>query len=812
MKSLRISNSFIVMLVVVQAFTARAHTVSTAVGNGADVEMVERNDPASARINSSDLNTRWDGETRNEVVGLRFDLTGYIPANMTNVSVNVVNYRDNSTRYVDIYAVTPGAMGGTGLFTTETWADDNLAAWGDLPGLLASDGTDATLSIDTGNLTLLVDEFQVTSRTEGTVESASSPELTAYIQGLTNTLITLLITQGDGHQTTGQFRFASKEATNLTSIVGTNSQFAPFLEFDLTTDAADTTPPTIRGVAPTNGATAVEFDVAVTVTFDEKMNQASITPATFLLQDAASNTVPATVTYSRVTSTATLIPDAFALQPGTVYTAVVLGGAGGITDEAGNPLAEDVAWSFSTRAAGPDEPIRRIADADTYLTNDGGGAGPGTNHGTKSQWEVRWFDDFEGTSRIHIGYIRFDVSGIDPALFPTATLNGTFTASGYNGPGIWNVYGLNDNVVSNESGRLGNDWGETAVTFANAAGLDNAAAPGSFTILPEETTFLGTLVHTNYDVQPLPFASNPDDLDLSAFLAADTDGLVTLLLMNDTVDGHEYRVDSKEGSSASGHRPVTLDFFPGEVMRIDGIALTAGPSILVRWDARSNHTYRVERTVAELSGADWIEVATNLPGHAGDTYTDTAPVEARAAYRVFDEGAVPPPPPVEYFAEDFESDPFARGWTVVANAAHQPGTDWEWGTPASGPGAAQGGGGAMGTNLDGDFAPNADISLISPTIDLSAATTATLSFGNYYDFDGVDDFGYVYARDATGAEIPGLAEPIVTFSGFITAWTSPQLSLPAAACGQTIRLEFRFVSDGYVEWTGWYLDNIRLAE
>jgi hypothetical protein len=792
---------------------APAHQVSTAVGNGADMEMVERNDPTSARIGSSDLNTRWNAGDRNEVVGLRFDLSGYVTANMTNVTVNFVNYRDNATRYVDIYAVTPGAAGGTGLFTTETWADDNLSAWGDLPGLLVSDGTDATLSIDTANLTLLVDEFQAVSLTEGTVDSASSPELTAYIQNLATPTITLLVTQGDDNTSGGQFRFGSKEAASLTSIVGTNGQFASFLEFDLTTDAPDTTPPTVVRVSPTNGAEAVELDITVASTFDEAMDQASINTDSFVLRDALGNPVPATVTYSRVTSAATLIPDAFALQGATTYTATILGGPGGVADEAGNPLAADSSWSFTTRATGPEEPIRIVTDADTYLTNDGGGAGSDQNHGNKSQWEVRWYDDFGGTSRIHIGYLRFDISGVNPALFQTATLSGTFTDSSFNGPGTWNVYGLNDDVVSDGAGRLGNDWDETAVTFANAAGLDNAAPPGTFTILPEETTFLGTITHTNNDVQPLPFSSSVDTLNLSAFLAADTDGLVTLLLMSDTVDGQEYRVDTKEGSTSGGHRPATLDFFPGATMKVTGIERVDGQSIVVSWAPRANHTYGVERTADDLADNDWVTVATNLPGDTVQTYTDTAPAEPHAAYRVVDEGPVPPPPPQDYFLEDFETDPFARGWTVIAGASHQAGTDWEWGAPTSGPGSAQGGTGAMATNLDGDFAPNADISLVSPAIDLIGVATAALTFGNYYDcdlapFDGCE----VYLRDENGAAIPGLESPVREYHDFVTAWTTAApIALPAAALDRTIRIEFRFYSDSSTQWPGWYIDNLRVG-
>ena len=42
-----------------------------------------------------------------------------------------------------------------------------------------------------------------------------------------------------------------------------------------------------------------------------------------------------------------------ALAYGATYTATVKGGSGGVTDVAGNALAADVSWSFTTEASPP---------------------------------------------------------------------------------------------------------------------------------------------------------------------------------------------------------------------------------------------------------------------------------------------------------------------------------------------------------------------------------------------------------------------------------------------------------------------------
>ena len=69
---------------------------------------------------------------------------------------------------------------------------------------------------------------------------------------------------------------------------------------------------------------------------------------------------PATVAYNAQTRTANLTPSA-PLAYQTTYTATLKGGAGGVTDAAGNPLAADKTWTFTdagqSPAEGPGGPI-----------------------------------------------------------------------------------------------------------------------------------------------------------------------------------------------------------------------------------------------------------------------------------------------------------------------------------------------------------------------------------------------------------------------------------------------------------------------
>lgn len=113
--------------------------------------------------------------------------------------------------------------------------------------------------------------------------------------------------------------------------------------------ASDTTAPTVTAVSPTDGATGVNPTTRVTATFSEALNPATMSSSTFTLVKAGTTSaVAATVTYGIASRVATLRPSS-KLESGVVYTATVKGGANGVKDLAGNPVAADKLWSFTVR-------------------------------------------------------------------------------------------------------------------------------------------------------------------------------------------------------------------------------------------------------------------------------------------------------------------------------------------------------------------------------------------------------------------------------------------------------------------------------
>jgi Domain of unknown function (DUF4082)/Bacterial Ig-like domain/Bacterial Ig domain len=118
-----------------------------------------------------------------------------------------------------------------------------------------------------------------------------------------------------------------------------------------TTNAPDTTPPLVSSTTPSSGATGVAVGAALTVTFNESIDPATVTAATFELRNAANAVVAASVAYNAGTRTATLTPTSL-LPSNATLTATVRGGAADprIKDLAGNALAASTVWSFTTAA------------------------------------------------------------------------------------------------------------------------------------------------------------------------------------------------------------------------------------------------------------------------------------------------------------------------------------------------------------------------------------------------------------------------------------------------------------------------------
>ena len=121
----------------------------------------------------------------------------------------------------------------------------------------------------------------------------------------------------------------------------------------------DLVPPAVNGVTPANGATRISVaGSTLTASFSKDLDPASVSSATFSLNNGATGTV----TYNPATHTATLTPNA-PLAYATTYTATV----SGVADPAGNRLAGNYSWSFSTDPDGDVNLDGKVDIADAML-------------------------------------------------------------------------------------------------------------------------------------------------------------------------------------------------------------------------------------------------------------------------------------------------------------------------------------------------------------------------------------------------------------------------------------------------------------
>ncbi len=142
---------------------------------------------------------------------------------------------------------------------------------------------------------------------------------------------------------------------------------------------------------------------------------------------------------------------------------------------------------------------------------------------------------------------------------------------------------------------------------------------------------------------------------------------------------------------------------------------------------------------------------------------------------------------------------------------------WQVGTPTAGPTSCFSGLQCAGTELAGNYGPNTDSRLVSPTIVLPTVAGAEeihLRFRSWFSYSAGDSGQVqVLVRDpVTGAFAAGVnvGTAVVSTSG---GWSLKDVDLTAYA-GETVRLAFFHTAadvccGGNVS-TGWYIDNIQI--
>lgn len=245
-----------------------------------------------------------------------------------------------------------------------------------------------------------------------------------------------------------------------------------------------------------------------------------------------------------------------------------------------------------------------------------------------------------------------------------------------------------------------------------------------------------------------------------------------------------------------------------------GITHTDG-NLRIEWESEDGMLYnlRAASDPGSAPPAEWPLFDPDSDGRFQDMVATSPtnmvtlqlPMEA-AHFFVIEE--FPEPPEVIYF-EDFENAP--SEW--AAGSDGQPGTTWELGMPSNlGPPSAHSPTNCYGTNLTGPYATEADVWLRSPEIDLTTAPGATLHYFRFVDIELVFDLAEVRVLDATNDSPIAVLESAI--DGLSADWEAVRNPLPPAALGKTVRIEFRLITDDFIDgmdFAGFYVDDVQVT-
>lgn len=146
--------------------------------------------------------------------------------------------------------------------------------------------------------------------------------------------------------------------------IGGTCQVSPDVDAGVVDGSVDTTAPTVVSKSPDDGAASVGLSATVSVQFSEAISSSSVTTDSLVVTKMGGPTIAGVIHVQA--ETATFSPVGM-LDPSATYEVKV---TTGVTDSAGNHLAAQAAWTFTTGTASWTAPMALANDLDRAADAD----------------------------------------------------------------------------------------------------------------------------------------------------------------------------------------------------------------------------------------------------------------------------------------------------------------------------------------------------------------------------------------------------------------------------------------------------------
>lgn len=239
---------------------------------------------------------------------------------------------------------------------------------------------------------------------------------------------------------------------------------------------------------------------------------------------------------------------------------------------------------------------------------------------------------------------------------------------------------------------------------------------------------------------------------------------------------------------------VSLSWFPspdGDVVKYEVLSSDAsgGPFTLL---AETRGTRYLDATAPLNETRYYVVRAVDLSGNASENSNEAWGMAKSYA---------------AIFGSDFEDDDGG-----LISGAEFGENDWEWGELNSGPRQPWSGDKLWATNLDGDYLPESQRYIMTPSLELPLGSRPILTFAHWLESEGNEygavDYGMVEISNDDGVSWTNITPTSDGFfGGRIRTWIQEEIPLGDYE-GSTVQIRFNFYSDYDIEYYGWYIDDL----